>query len=1359
MLALKLYGQTDNVHFEQLSTKEGLSHSIVTCTLQDKEGFMWIGTQDGLNRFDGYNFLLFEHDPHDNTSISNNAITCLYEDLEGHLWIGTESGLNKFDKKTNTFQVYRHDPANPQSISHDLIRTIYADRANILWIGNYAGLNKFNKQTNTCILYEHAPQHPNKWAYNQINKIYEDRQGNFWLGTNQGISHFDRKSFQFTRYTLPTVSSHDIDPRHAVRDMMEDRTGVLWVATTGDGLAAFDRKTTQFKVYVPQPKDSHSIRSSHIMALLEDSFGTLWIGTQDKGLCRFDRSKNTFIHNKPKPALLKATGRDAVTSIYEDRSKVLWVGTYEAGLKKIDLLRKQFAHLFHEPGNDNSIRQNDVTALYEDHLGAIWIGNGAGLDKLDRSNGQYIHYDYPAPAPKNLWENNTTCIYEDQAGHLWIGLLGGGLKKFDRATHRFTSYLHNPSDSTSLPHALVNTIYQDKQGTLWLGTRFGLARLEEGKGRFINYKPPFLKTQAFEITKIIEDSQGELWLAADQYGLMKFNPSTGHFTPYAYKEATFRSKATAIHNLYEDRTGLLWLCLQEGGLLCLNSKTGSCRAIMEPKALTKTVINGILADGKGDLWLSTSKNGLYHFNPATAALTIYDALDGLQANEFSGACFKSITGEMYFGGKNGFNIFHPDSIQHNPYAPPVAISSFKVFDKPRNLSQVITLPYYDNFLSFDFVALSYAFPSKNQYAYQLEGFDQEWVQAGTRRYASFTNLQPGEYVFRVKAANHDGAWNEKGASVKIIISPPLWRTVGAYILYVALFIAMMDGLRRYIISQERLKNNLLLSSLESEKLMELDQLKSRFFTSISHELRTPLTLILSPLEKNLASADKGRFFEQEVRLMHRNAKRLLELINQLLDISKLEAKKMQWEATPGDMMPLLKATVFSFLSLAESKQIKLTFESNLESLITLFDKDKLEKIITNLLANALKFTPKGEVKVTVSIKRTNEKQWIVIAVEDTGIGIPSDRINKIFDRFYQVDSSHTREFEGTGIGLTLTKELVELQQGTIGVTSTVGEGTCFTVELPLLEVAHELLLPQPEQPPSELQQVQQLILEEKIFLEEHLPSPADEHAPLLLVVEDNADLRTYIRNIFQDRYRIIEASNGEEGLQMALETIPDLIVSDWMMPKMDGVQLCHQLKTDERTSHIPMILLTAKATVQSKIEGLETGADDYITKPFHTEELFVRAKNLIAQRKSLRERWNKEFTVAPPVAITSPKPMSALTVNVLDEKFLQRVIRVIEANIENPDFTIESMEKEVGMSHTNLNRKVKALTNQAPSEFMRHYRLQKAAHLLSQHTNNVSEVAYQVGFANLSYFTKCFRQMYGTTPSEYTGQQPPIERP
>jgi signal transduction histidine kinase/ligand-binding sensor domain-containing protein/DNA-binding response OmpR family regulator len=1354
-------GQEQNLTFERLSTGEGLSHSVVNCILQDREGFLWIGTQDGLNRYDGYSFQHFEHDRNDPTSLSNNTVKCLYEDRRGDLWVGTANGLNTFDKTTQRFRVYRHESDNPRSLSHNDIRSIYEDRSQVLWIGNYVGLNKLDRQTGAFTLYEHEPGHPDKWARNLIIKVYEDRQGMLWLGTTQGISLFDRNTQRFRRFPRSDVSPGDIKPQHAVRDLLEDKAGVMWVATYGDGLMEFNRKTGQYQAYLPDPGNAHSISSTHILALFEDAAGMLWVGTQTHGLSRYDRSKGIFTHYSHNPKNAKTLSHNSVNAIFEDRSNVLWVGTFEGGLNKVDLLRKKFTHLYHNPADSRTILENDINALCEDASGNIWMSNNFGLDKLDQKSGLITHYQYPMP-PDNHGDHNAHCIYEDQAGRIWVGLQGGGLKRFDRSTKRFTSYHYNSADSGSIPNGNVTSIFQDKQGTIWIGTFFGLSRYDERAEKFITHMPTDVPTKRFVVKKILEDVNGKLWLAAGEYGLYQFDPGLGIFSRYAFQNTAFRN--LAIHSLYEDYNGLLWIGLESGGLLYLDRKTSVCQPVTQPQVLTKTIIRRILEDARGNLWMSTSKDGIYKFNPGTGMLNTYDAFDGLQGDEFLAAGLKSSGGKMYFGGKNGLTVFHPDSIRSNPNAPPVAISGFKVFDKPRPFAAELTLPYRDNFFSFDFVALSYAFPAKNQYAYQLEGLDEDWVPAGSRRYVSYTNLDPGTYVFRVKAANHDGVWNNKGASVKIIITPPWWRTAWAYSLYAGLFMGIIVALRQYTINQERLKNNLLLSSLEAKKLVELDQLKSRFFTSISHELRTPLTLILSPLERNLSSDHKGVFREPEVQLMYRNSRRLLELINQLLDISKLEAGKMQIEALTGELVSFMQAKVDFFRSMAENKGISLRFSTEPETLYTRFDQDKLDKIVSNLLSNALKFTPAGgEVVVRIWLKIAPESsvapQWMVLEVQDTGIGIPSDQLEKIFDRFYQVDSSHTKEFEGTGIGLALTRELVSLHQGTIQVSSSLGKGTCFTIELPLWEMGNAAGTEGKQPNVLSLSEVTPIRLDSPVLAAQTKVQP-NELAPLLLIVEDNADLRTYIRSVFQTSYRIVEARQGEEGLQMALEKIPDLVISDWMMPVMDGVELCHHLKTDERTSHIPFILLTAKITVQSKLEGLETGADDYITKPFHTEELFVRVKNLIEQRTSLRKRWNQAFSQLPASApVPASHPLATPKLNAVDDKFLQRVIQVIEANLSDSEFSIERLEKESGMSHANLNRKLKALTDQSPSEFLRYYRLRRAAQLLLQRGNNVSEVAYQVGFVHLSYFTKSFRQLYKMSPSEYQAAHLPDTEP
>ena len=1468
---------SNNILSQSISSQSGLSHSSITCLLQDKEGFLWIGTRDGLNRFDGYNCLTFEHNPQMATSISNNSIQCLYEDRQGNIWVGTASGLNKYDKIAQTFKTYHTNPLNPQSLSHNDVRSIYQDQSGTLWIGTYVGLNRFNPSTNLFTLYEHAPGHANKWAYNMITEIREDRSGHLWLGTSQGLSLFDRTLGRFTRFSFHT--SADLNPQHVITDILEDHQGALWVATSGDGLLKFDRKTRAYKVYTPSQTNidqknsspgnsiNRNISSQHILSLFEDTSGILWIGTQDKGLTSFDPKRERFTEHRSLPVT-----DITITTIYQDRSRVLWVGTYLEGLYKVDLMKKKFYQQTHHPQNPNTLRAAIVTTLYQDRQGKIWIGNNKGIDKLDPKNGQITHFTYPGAPPKNLWENNANCIYQDQEGYFWIGLHGGGLKRFDSSTNQFITYSYNPSDPAGLPNGIIGAIHQTKDGTLWLGTRFGLTQFDQKTKKFTTYRPASLTSLQFDIRKILEDHSGRLTVAtAGHEGLYSFDPLQKRFISIGTGQVDSRrlqsgqndtsvnasaterrsSGLTGVNTVYQDQRQTLWIGSASGGLYYLNHQyQPAIRPVTGHQILTQTIIEAILEDNSGNLWLSTRKNGLLKFNPATQTLHVYTTMDGLQSNEFNGAALKSAGGQLYFGGKNGITIFNSDSIRNNPYPPAVVITSFKVFDKPRNISAEITLPYSDNFFSFEFAALSYALPARNQYAYQLVGVDNDWVHSGTRRYASYTRLSPGEYIFKVKAANHDGVWNNKGTSIKIVITPPFWRTTWAYLFYSLTFMGILVGLRHYIIYQQRLRHQLLRSSLESEKLMELDKLKSEFFISISHELRTPLTLILSPIEQNLDSKNIGSFDESQVRLMHRNAHRLLTLLTQLLDSAKITAGKMKVNLGCQDIIAYLQTIVLSFRSVAERQRIALKFESEHDSLLALFDQDKLEKIVSNLLSNALKFTlPNGEITLKISVStpidnvsvagsltaNPGTEHRLILQVTDTGIGLAPEQLPKIFDRFYQIanpltENHSTHSIAGIGVGLALAKELVELQQGNITVTSIPGKGTCFTVDLPLsvvnpllvdshLElsaetgVAHTTTAESTElktqstdfSGPTNLPGLQTSLLQSVVDTDSEseqssVLNQAGQALPLLLLIEDSEDLRQYLKSIFQNKYQITEAINGKDGWHQILELLPDLVISDWMMPEMDGVTLCHQLKTDQRTCHIPFVLLTAKGSVQSTIEGLETGADQYISKPFHPNELLIRVENLLEQQNRLRTWWSRNFMgfsvsttdieadqlypanlpteggVHDQVALDSSSQMPELnadsphvtplvnyshssrsqtvsSLNALDEKFLQYVMQIIEDNLADTDFGIEKLEKQVGMSHTQFNRKLKALTNQSPSEFLRHYRLRKAATLLTERECNVSEVAFQVGFSNLSYFTKCFRQVYGITPSSYATNQ------
>jgi signal transduction histidine kinase/DNA-binding response OmpR family regulator len=938
-------------------------------------------------------------------------------------------------------------------------------------------------------------------------------------------------------------------------------------------------------------------------------------------------------------------------------------------------------------------------------------------------------------------------IAEDQSGRLWIGTYYGGLNKFEKQSESFTNYKNIPDDPNSIGSNTISWFFLDRSGTFWIGTYSG--------------------------------------------GLFSLEPNEDKFLHYNFSNDPKKIFPSNITSLYEDNSKILWFGTGGQGLFKFNRANGKTKIYTIEDGSPSNYIAGILEDNSGNLWLSSDK-GLSKFNPTTEYFRHYDVEDGLQGNEFEESAYcKSLTGELIFGGKNGFNIFYPDSIKDNTHIPPVFITDFYLFNKPVQIgydslsdriilskslieSEEIELNFDDKVFSFEFAALDFHAPNKNKYAYIMEGFDKDWTYIDANyRLVTYTNLDPGEYTFRVRGSNNDGIWNEAGTSIKIIILPPWWQTNWAYLIYILLIGSIIYFTWKAQLKRIRTKHEYEMSRFEAQKLHEVDELKSRFFTNISHEFRTPLTLILGPVKTMIEKLNEGKM-KDDLGMVHRNANKLLELVNQLLDISKLESGNMKLQTIPLNMIPLLKALVLSFTSYAERKRITLKFNSFEDELIVYIDKDKIEKIITNILSNAFKFTPDGgriEVNVSLPKPKTPPKEgtstsslsppgrgteevghktetpirFVEISISDTGVGIPKEKISKIFDRFYQVDGSHTREQEGTGIGLSLTKELVELHKGKIEVKSEEGKGTTFTVSIPLgkehldseeiIEIEKKY---EKEKAAAEYGEDFEKKNEHKVDIEFF----GKESFPLLLIVEDNLDVRNYIKDNLKREYRILEAVDGEDGWNKSVESAeggPDLIVSDVMMPRMDGFKFCEKLKTDERTSHIPLILLTAKAAKEDKLEGYETGADEYIMKPFEPDELRARIKNLIEQRKRLHEHFRRKGMFDTETSnITS-----------IDKKFLQKIYDVITQHISDSSFGVEALADSIAVSRSVLHKKLVSLTGEPPVELIRRIRLNRAVELIEKKFGNLSEIALEVGFTNPAYFSDCFRKHFGVSPSQY----------
>jgi signal transduction histidine kinase/ligand-binding sensor domain-containing protein/CheY-like chemotaxis protein len=1335
--------QQADLPFENFSLDEGMP-TVTNCIIQDKIGFLWFATNSGLYKYDGYNFTSFKHDLEDTTSIIDNTINTICEDKSGILWIGTYVGLDRLDRVMGTFKHYTPNPSDTGNNASNIIRAICEDDFGTLWIGTENGLFKFNKADEKFTYLQHNSADSGSIYHNSVQVIYKDSKGTLWFGTDIGIDKFDFKTAKFFHCWVDPAKQNktsDYASMHRRNTILENEEGIFWFGTNR-GLLEFNTKTGAFFNYLFNSED----QANRITSLSRDVIsGDIWL-TSWSGLYSFNTKSKKFTR-------YKYDGN----CVLSERSGTLWVGT-DTEIKKLNRTKQPFKKYL----------MNDISSVVRPGKeGLVWVWSVNGFKKFDVRKEQFIQFSLgKGYVPYFIFSANELLVRTTKGGQYILDsldsikpLLADSLKEFNRS---------------------LSWACRTKKG-YWFGTETGGFYLFDPENNSLKE----IRNLKLKVNFIYEDRSGLVWISTFMGKLFCYNPEKDTLEEFSSEPSNPSSiSGKHITEIYEDTKGKIWFTTTSG-LNSYDRSTKKFTRFTEKSGLAGNNIWGVLEDSHGYLWISTNQ-GISKLDPQTNHFKNYDASYGLEptTDVFYGLGGKTRNGEMYFPGARGFTRFHPDSIKDNPFIPPIVITSFKKSDKPTAFSAEIRLPYDENFLSFEFAALSYISSERNQYAYMMEGLDKDWVYSGMRRYASYPNLDPGKYVFRVKGSNNDGIWNEAGTSISIIISPPWWNTTWAYIIYSILILSIIFFTWKLQVKRIRVSHEYEMAKFEAEKLHEVDELKSRFFANISHEFRTPLTLILGPV-KQMIEQSKDVKNRNELRVVHKNANRLLELVNQLLDISKLESGNMKLQAVPQNIIPLLKALVSSFTSYAERKRITLKFNSAQHEIIAYIDKDKIEKIINNVLSNSFKFTPEGgRIEVTVlptprpskggddaslkipstggdlgvGKKGSDKINYVEIKISDTGIGIPKETLSKIFDRFYQVDGSHTREQEGTGIGLSLTKELVELHKGRIEVESEEGKGTTFIISIPLGKDhlnPEEIIEREKDEDyactpygTSAMDKVEDK--EEAIWEEEEdilgekmgrvdLTAYEKESHPLLLLVEDNSDVRNYIKNNLNKDYRILEAVDGEDGWNKSMEQIPDLVVSDVMMPNMDGFKLCEKLKSDERTSHIPVILLTAKAATQDKIEGYELGADDYIMKPFETAELNARIQNLIKQRERLHERFKKLGIIE----------FEEQKITSLDKRFLQKIFETINQNISDPMLGVELLIEKLAISRSVLYRKIISLTGEPPGELIRRLRLNKAAKLIEQKYGNLSEIALEVGFSNPARFSESFKKQFGISPSHY----------
>jgi signal transduction histidine kinase/ligand-binding sensor domain-containing protein/DNA-binding response OmpR family regulator len=1348
--------QQDQFRFSRLNINHGLSHNYVSSFLKDSRGFVWVGTSSGLNRFDGYSVRVFRNDLRDTATISNNFINSMFEDPDGRIWVYSTTGttdINIFDPNTERFS-HRSQPfLKNYGIPEGGITDIFKDSDGRFWFAHQThGLFRYSPRFGTSMPARYLPEGETITPATSISHVTEDAHGSIWVILKNGA--------------LEKMNSESLEVEHVntyLRDLyrksesdfklVADNDGDLWIFSSNSnyGVIFYDVDKGQFKHI---NEDSRDIRLNNniVRGIAQDNLGYIWIATDHGGLNIIDKEKQTIRYQLNNPSDEKSLAQNSINCMYKDRDGIIWLGSFKQGVSYYHESIVRFPLFRHEPTDPSSPGYSDINCFVEDKQKNLWMGsNGGGLLYWDRSRGMYKTYRHSINDPSSLSSDVIVSMTRDTKDNLWIGTYYGGLNKFDG--RKFTHYRHDPSDPQTLGDESVWEVLEDSRGNLWAGTlQGGLDMFDREANIFRHYRNGDMNSiRTNYVTVLEEDSKGNLWVGTG-FGIDVLERETGRFVHYSNEPGNDRSLSNnSILWILEDSRKLIWVGTLEG-LNMFDPAKKTFTAFRTEDGLPHNTILTILEDKRGNLWMSTP-NGLSNLDISTDAGNMkfsfrnYDESDGLQGKQFNdNAALQTSDGHLIFGGVNGFNMFRPEDIRQNTVKPQVILSDFQITNKsirpgelidgklilPRaiNTTDHIELDHNHNAFSIGFAALSYIHPEKSQYRYILEGSDKEWLTtSGMSRKATYTNLDPGDYRFRVTASNNDGVWSDQAVTLHITILPPFWKTSTAFVMYFFTVLGILLMTRRLIQQRERMKFAIEQERRESQRMHELDLMKIKFFTNVSHEFRTPLTLILTPLEKMLKSSSDDQ--KGQLELIHRNARRLLNLINQLLDFRKLEVQEIKFNPSEGDVIRFIKETAHSFTDLSEKKNIGFSFIASVDSLEMIFDQDKLEKILFNLLSNAFKFTPEnGTVSVEVDVKKEGDARWLDIRVMDTGIGIPAENIEKIFDRFFQNDVPRSMVNQGTGIGLSIVKEFVRSFEGNVRVESEPNKGSTFIIELPVREILHPATEVVHDEGP--LQHVHDLAGAE------HQPH----RKPVLMLVEDNEDFRFYLKDNLKLHYDVVEAKNGKEGLMRAQQHLPDLIVSDVMMPEMNGVEFCRAIKANQNLCHIPVILLTARMADEQKMEGFQAGADDYVTKPFSFEILQARIRNLIHQRELFHKDFRRQIEVkASSIRITS-----------MDEKLIQNAIKIVEDNITDPDFSVEDLSHELGMSRVHLYKKLIALTGKSPLEFIRTIRLQQAAQLLEKSQLSVSEIAYKVGFNNPKYFTKYFKEEYKILPSMYASR-------
>ncbi len=1280
--------------FRHYTVDNGMPSNMIRSIMQDHRGFMWFGTESGLCRFDGNRFYTFSRSQRNEGYLPDDYISSIFEDSENRIWLGTDNGVYCYDEQEGKFVKFR---CSAYKIEGLMVNNICEDKDHNIWIASRnEGVFKYNLRSKSITHFSFLI------TEKEIEQIYADSNNNIWVVSRKGnYNLFRYNKAKNCFYTFNLIYKNPAD-KNGFLCIMEDERHSLWIGSWEKGLQQFNTDTRIVSTVVPN-NSLHGL--NHIHNIAEYNLDILMIGSDD-GLSFYNTRTGEYRLVVPDETIAQALSDKFIYPIVQDKEGGVWIATYYGGINYLAPNTNQFES-FSPSRFKNSVSGKVISRFCEDPSGKVWVGSDdGGLSLYNPKDGSFVNYN------SKLSYSNVHALCMD-GDNLWVGTYTGGLNIINTKTGAHKVYSSNINDKTTLDGSSIYAILRDKDGTMWVTSMTGVNRYNRQADNFVRVKD----LEALTID-IVQDYQGNLWFATQGKGVFCYNERTGKWKNYVANDKAM--PGGQVNDLLIDNNHTLWMATSSG--LCkFNPRKDKFEAVSFK--LPSFNVTGIVEEN-GTLWITTAR-GLVHYFPYNGKSMVYNKSDGLQSDEFiASSILQTSNGQIYIGSVDGFNAFYPHNIFTNSYIPPIAITEISVLGQNIPIHDgEINLSYQENVFTIQFASLSYNTPQKNKFAYKLEGFDKDWVTSNDQRSATYTNLPAGTYTFKVKGTNNDGVWNEAGTSITIVIHPPFYLTWPFKVLYIIMVLTLVFYAIRWREKQTERKHQENIRELEIEKEKEIHNAKISFFTTIAHEIRTPVSLIIAPLEKLMKQLDgMPQSFKSDMSIINRNSQRLLYLVNQLLDFRKVEQGNLIIHFRSNNIYQLLDKVVERFRPSAAQKGINLSINCDDKNVAADIDAEAITKVVSNLMSNALKFTKD---KIEVGSMISDDQQHIIISVVDNGCGIAPDQQQNIFKAFYQTEDGEMKN--GTGIGLHIVKTMVEAHNGTVDIKSAVGQGSTFTITLPL----RQEFVDDEEEPEELTAETAPIIVASN--------QPAEPQQKVLLIVEDNVDMLEFLKSNFTDEYQVITAINGKEALDKLSHNFVSLIISDWMMPVMDGIELCKAVRSDSMTSHIPFILLTAKTDNDSKIESMDSGADMHIEKPFSIDYLKACIGNIIELRRMLRQKFSEMPLV----------PLNSVAENAADKEFLDTLNQHIEDNFANNQLSIDFLADKMHISRSGLFAKIKSMTDTTPNELIQIIRMKKAAQLLLENKYRINEICYMVGFNNPSYFSKCFQKQFGVKPVEF----------